>query len=82
MEKVFHCTKKIKIDSDFTKPLKMLFLSNNCCPIRLSYFLVMKQCFSLTTFQHKHQHKPNFSISEAMFHSVDAIELVLEKLES
>ena len=30
----------------------------------LSYFSVMEQCFSLTTFQHKHQYKLNFSISE------------------
>jgi len=30
----------------------------------LELLLVMEQCFPLTTFQHKHQHKPNFSISE------------------
>ena len=45
----FHPTKQIKINSDFTKPLKMLLPSNNCI---------------------------------AMFHSVDAIEVVLEKLEN
>ena len=39
-------------------------------PVRLSLFRTIFQlwnrqrCFSLTTFQHKHQHKPNFSISE------------------
>jgi len=33
-------------------------------PVRLSYFSVMEQCFSLVTFHHKHRHKPNFSISE------------------
>jgi len=28
------------------------------------YFSVIEQCFSLTTFQYKHQHKLNFSISK------------------
>ena len=28
-------------------------------PVRLSYFSAIKQCFPLTAFQHKHQHKPN-----------------------
>jgi hypothetical protein len=31
---------------------------------RLSYFSVMKQYFLLTPFQHKHQYKLNFSISQ------------------
>ena len=26
-----------------------------------NYFSAMEQCFPLTIFQHKHQHKPNFS---------------------
>jgi hypothetical protein len=26
----------------------------------------MEQCFSFTTLQHKHQHKPNFSISSVL----------------
>jgi len=30
-------------------------------PVHLSYFSGMKQRFPLTTFQYKHQHKPNFS---------------------
>jgi hypothetical protein len=33
-------------------------------PVCLNYFSANEQCFSLTTNQHKHQHKPNFSISE------------------
>jgi len=33
-------------------------------PVRLSYFLAIEQYFPLTTFQYKHQHKPNFSISK------------------
>jgi hypothetical protein len=32
--------------------------------VRLSLFLAMKWCFSLTTFQHKHQHKPNSNTRE------------------
>jgi hypothetical protein len=31
---------------------------------RSSYFLAMKLCFPLTTFQHKYQHKLNFSINK------------------
>jgi hypothetical protein len=31
----------------------------------------MEQYFSLTTFQHKHQHKLNFSISEQIGHSIN-----------
>jgi hypothetical protein len=31
---------------------------------QLLFFGVGGQCFPLTTFQHKHQYKPNFSISE------------------
>jgi hypothetical protein len=30
----------------------------------LNCFPTMKQCFSLTIFQHKHKHKLNFSINE------------------
>ena len=29
-----------------------------------NYFSAMEQCFAFITFQHKHEHKPNFSISE------------------
>jgi hypothetical protein len=37
--------------------------------ILLSYFLALEQCSSLTTFQQKHQHKPNFSIRLFFFFS-------------
>ena len=43
---------------------RSIFYMETYCPVRLSYFSVMEQYFPLTTFQHKHQHKPNFSISE------------------
>jgi len=33
-------------------------------PYSLELLFSIKQCFSLTTFQHKHQHKPNFNINE------------------
>ena len=29
-----------------------------------SYFSAIERCFPLKTFQHKHQYKPNFSISD------------------
>ena len=31
---------------------------------RQHYFSTIEKCFSFTIFQYKHQHKPNFSISE------------------
>jgi hypothetical protein len=37
---------------------------SNSHHVRLNYFSSNKQCFSLTINQHKHQHKPNFSINE------------------
>jgi hypothetical protein len=33
-------------------------------PVCLSYFSVIEQYFPLAIFQHKHQHKQNFSMSE------------------
>jgi hypothetical protein len=35
-------------------------------PVCLSYFSAMEQCFPLTTFQYKHELKPNFSIVAAV----------------
>ena len=36
------------------------------CSLELiqNYFSAIEQYFSLATFQHKYQHKPNFSINE------------------
>ena len=42
---------------------KTIFLSTKTIT-SMSYFSAMEKCFSLTTFQHNHQHKPNFSLSE------------------
>ena len=42
--------------------------SSSPCSLKLiqNYFSVMEQCFPLIIFQHKHQHKSNFSINEQL----------------
>jgi hypothetical protein len=58
---LFKCRYDIRDVQTF---LNLTMFVENIHPVRLNYFSANKQCFPLTTNQHKHQHKPNFSISK------------------